>query len=259
MKKALAAMSLALMATSIGASAKEWKEIRFGVEPGYPPFEMKTSDGKLTGFDVEIGNAICAQLKAKCTWVENTFDGMIPALKAKKFDGILSSMSITEKRMEQIDFTDKIYNTPARMVAKAGSPLKPTPESLKGKRVGVQQGTTHETYAKTMWAPKGVDVVSYQSQDLVYADLKSGRLDASLQDSVEVSESFLKKPEGKGYAFAGPTIKDDKIFGVGAGIGVRKEDGDLKKALNGALASIKKDGTYKKIMKKYFDYDISGE
>ena len=258
MKKALAAMSLALIATSIGASAKEWKEIRFGVEPGYPPFEMKTSDGKLTGFDVEIGNALCAKLKAKCTWVENTFDGMIPALKAKKFDGILSSMSITEKRMQEIDFTNKIYNTPARMVAKAGSPLKPTPEALKGKRVGVQQGTTHETYAKTMWAPKGVDVVSYQSQDLVYADLKSGRLDASLQDSVEVSESFLKKPEGKGFAFAGPTIKDDKIFGVGAGVGVRKEDGDLKKALNGALASIKKDGTYKKIMKKYFDYDISG-
>lgn len=258
MKKALAAMSLALIATSIGVSAKEWKEIRFGVEPGYPPFEMKTSDGKLTGFDVEIGNALCAKLKAKCTWVENTFDGMIPALKAKKFDGILSSMSITEKRMQEIDFTNKIYNTPARMVAKAGSPLKPTPESLKGKRVGVQQGTTHETYAKTMWAPKGVDVVSYQSQDLVYADLKSGRLDASLQDSVEVDESFLKKPEGKGFAFAGSTIKDDKIFGVGAGIGVRKEDGDLKKALNDALAGIQKDGTYKKIMKKYFDYDISG-
>ena len=259
MKKAIAAFSCALLAVSFGASAKEWKEIRFGVEPSYPPFEMKNPDGKVTGLDVDLGNALCAELKAKCVWVENPFDGMIPGLKAKKFDGILSSMSITPKRLEQIDFTNRIYITPGRLVAKAGSPLKPTLDSLKGKRVGVQQGSTNESYAKTYWAAKGIDVVSYQSQDLAYADLVSGRIDATLVDMLEASESFLKKPQGKGYAFAGEAIKDEKVYGVGAGIGIRKEDKDLKIALDGALAKLKANGSYKKILGKYFDFDISGD
>ena len=99
-------------------NAKDWKVIRFGTESSYAPFEYKTPDGKLTGFDVDLGNAICAKLKAKCVWVENSFDGMIPALKAKKFDGILSSMTVTDERAKQILFSSKIYNTPTRMVAK---------------------------------------------------------------------------------------------------------------------------------------------
>ena len=184
---------------------------------------------------------------------------MIPALKAKKFDGILSSLSMTEQRMKEIAFTDKVYNSPTQMIAKAGSPLLPTAESLKGKRVGVQQGTMQETYAKALWAPKGVDVVSYQSQELVYPDLMSGRLDAGFQDTVAASEGFLKKPEGKGFAFAGPEVFDAKLLGTGTGIGMRKEDKDLKALLDKALAEIIKDGTFKKLAAKYFDFDIYGK
>lgn len=143
-------MSL-LAATSLtavtAAQAKDYSTIRFGVDASYPPFESKGSDGKLVGFDVDLGNEICARLKAKCVWVENDFDGMIPALKAKKFDGVLLSMSMTPQHAEQIAFSSKLFNTPTRLVAKKGSNILPTAESLKGKNVGVEQGTIQETYA----------------------------------------------------------------------------------------------------------------
>jgi lysine/arginine/ornithine transport system substrate-binding protein len=238
--------------------AKDWKVIRFGVDPSYPPFESKAPDGSLAGFDIDLGNAICAKLNAKCVWVELDFDGMIPALQARKIDAILSDMSVTPKRLQQIDFTSKISDAPTRMVAKAGSNLLPTAESLKGKSIGVEQGTIQETYARTYFEPNGVKVVSYQNQDQVYADLKSGRLDASLQDGIQAAVGFLKTAEGKGFEFAGPEIKDEKILGAAAAIGVRKSDVDLKNLINQALADLLKDGGYEALAKKYFDFNIHG-
>ena len=259
MKKMGVLLFAVMMGLAGAATAKEWKTIRFGLEAGYAPFEYKMPDGSIAGFDIDIGNELCKRINAKCVWVENDFDSLIPALKAKKFDAILSSMSMTEQRMQEIEFSDKVYNSPTRMIAKAGSPLLPTPESLKGKRVGVQQGTMQESYAKALWAPKGVEVVSYQSQELVYPDLISGRLDAGFQDSVAASDGFLKKPQGKGYAFAGPEVFDAKLLGTGTGIGMRKGDKDLKELINKALAAMIKDGSYDKIAKKFFDFDFYGK
>src|SRR3984893_818226 len=235
-----------------GVSAKDWKVIRFGVDPSYPPFESKAPDGSLIGFDIDLGKALCAKLNAKCVWVENDFDGMIPALQARKIDAILSDMSVTEKRRQQIEFTNKISNSPTRMVAKTGSNLQPTAESLRGKNIGVEQGTIQETYCKTYFEPNGVNVASYQNQDQVYADLKSGRLDASLGDEEQANFGFLKTPGGQGFEFAGPQIKDEKILGAVAAIGLRKNDPDLKNLINQALADLLKDGTYQAIAKKYF-------
>ncbi|WP_024870662.1 ABC transporter substrate-binding protein [Tolumonas lignilytica] len=259
MNKVLKLACVLAASAAFSAYATDLKNIRLGVEPGYAPFEVKTPDGKLAGFDIDLGNELCKRIAVKCTWVEGDFDGLIPSLKAKKIDAILSSMSITEQRQKEIDFTDKMYGTPARLVAASGSTLQPTLTSLKGKRVGVFQGTTAETYAKEQWAQKGVDVVAYQTQDLVYADLVNGRLDAAFQDAVAANEGFLKQPQGKGFAFAGPEVNEVKYFGVGAGIGLRKEDGALKAKLNKALAAMIKDGTYATIAKKYFDFDIYGK
>jgi lysine/arginine/ornithine transport system substrate-binding protein len=259
-KKILAALTVALLAASAGSAyAKDWSTIRFGVDASYAPFESKAPDGKLVGFDIDLGTEICRRLNAKCVWVENDFDGMIPALKAKKFDGVLSSMSMTPQREEQIAFSDKLFNTPTRLVTKKGSTLLPTADSLKGKSVGVEQGTIQETYAKTYWAPKGVQVVPYQNQDQVYSDLISGRLDAALQDAVQADIGFLKTPRGTGFQFAGNDIDDPKTLGTGAGIGLRKEDPDLKQKLDGAIAGMLKDGTYQKIEKKYFTFDVYGK
>ena len=252
-------LGLMALGASVSTSATELNNLRLGVEPGYAPFEMKTAEGELAGFDIDLGTEICKRIHAKCVWVENDFDGLIPSLKAKKIDAILSSMSITEKRQQEIDFTDKLYGTPARLVGPKGATLLPDAKSLAGKRVGVFQGTTAETYAKEHWASKGVDVVTYQAQELVYADLVNGRLDAAFQDAVAANDGFLKQPQGTAFSFSGPEVSDVKYFGVGAGIGLRKDDIALKSDMNKAIADMLKDGTYQSIAKKYFDFDIYGK
>jgi lysine/arginine/ornithine transport system substrate-binding protein len=248
---------LALAASAaFGAHAADMKEMRFGVEASYAPFESKSPSGELIGFDIDVGNAVCAKLKVKCVWVENSFDGLIPALQARKFDGINSDMTITDKRKTAIDFTDPIYTIPNQLVAKKGGNVLPTVDGLKGKHVGVLQGSIQETYAKAKWAPAGVDVQSYQAQDQIYADLSAGRLDAAFQDAEAASKGFLKMPQGAGFAFAGPAVSDDKLLGAGVGFGVRKNDKALKEALNRALKELKDDGTIDKLAAKYFDVKV---
>jgi lysine/arginine/ornithine transport system substrate-binding protein len=253
-------VSIALVAATAAAAgsafAGDLKELRFGVEASYAPFESKSATGQLEGFDIDVGNAVCAKLNVKCVWVENDFDGLIPALQARKFDAINSDMTITEQRKQAIAFTDPIYTIPNQLIAKKGSALQPVAASLKGKHVGVLQGTIQETYAKAKWAPAGIDVVSYQTQDQVYADLSSGRLDAAFQDSEAASKGFLKRPQGAGFDFAGPTVSDQKLLGSGVGYGVRKSDKALLEKLNGALAALKADGTIDKIAAKYFDVKV---
>ncbi|MEM5437343.1 ABC transporter substrate-binding protein [Paraburkholderia diazotrophica] len=251
---ALAAFAGAMMA--VNATAAEIKELRFGVEASYAPFESKSPAGELQGFDIDIGNAVCARLKTKCVWVENSFDGLIPALQARKFNAINSDMSITDQRRAAIDFTDPIYVIPNQMIARKGSGLQPTAASLKGKHVGVLQGTIQETYAKAKWAPAGVDVIPYQTQDQVYADLVAGRLDASFQDAEAASKGFLKKPQGAGFEFAGPAVSDEKLLGSGVGFGIRKGDAALKDAVNQALKELKADGTIDRLAAKYFDVKV---
>ncbi|RQR66891.1 ABC transporter substrate-binding protein [Burkholderia sp. Bp9126] len=259
MKKWIAAAAMTLAAGAAHAGG-DWagKEIRLAVDPTYPPLEYKLPDGTLAGFGIDITNALCAELRARCVWVESSFDGMIPGLLARKFDVIASSMTITPKRMQQIAFTNRISNAPARLVVRKGAPLLPSAESLKGKRVGVEQGSAQADYAIANWQRAGVQIVSYPNQDQVYVDLVSGRLDAAFQASIAASDGFLKKPQGKDFMFAGDAIDDPKYFGQGDGLGLRKQDADLREAFNRALATILANGTYARINRKYFDFDIYG-
>jgi lysine-arginine-ornithine-binding protein len=253
------ALCMAILAVATSAYAKDWSTVRFGVDASYPPFESKSTDGKLVGFDIDLGNEICKRINAKCVWVESAFDGMIPALEARKFDGVLSAMSMTPQREAQIAFTDKLFHTPTRLVAKKGSHLQPTVDSLKGKTVGVEQGTTQEAFAKANWAPKGVQIVSYQDQDQVYTDLISGRLGAALQDAVQADSGFLKTARGADFEFSGGDLGDPNgALGRGAAIGLRKQDADLKAKIDKAIADMIKDGTYKKIESRYFSFDVYG-
>ncbi|MBB4513758.1 ABC transporter substrate-binding protein [Paraburkholderia fungorum] len=260
MKSLLATLTIALLAVSSGSAiAKDWSTVRFGVDASYPPFESKSADGKLVGFDIDLGNEICRRLNAQCVWVENAFDGMIPALKGRKFDGVLSTMSMTPARQTQIAFSSKVFRIPTRLVAKKGSTLLPTPQALVGKRIGVEQGSIQETYAKTYWEPAGAVIASYQDQDLVYSDLIAGRIDGSLQNAVQAEVGFLHTPRGKDFAFAGNPLYDAKTLGSGTAIGLRKEDTDLKAKIDKAIADIRADGTYDRIAKKYFDFDVYGQ
>ncbi|QDQ25130.1 ABC transporter substrate-binding protein [Chitinimonas arctica] len=257
MKKTALFGAIAL-ALSVAASAKEWKEVRVGIDATYKPFTYKTPDGKPTGFDVDIANALCAELKAKCVFVEQAWDGMIPGLNAKKYDAIVSSMSITEERKKAVDFTTKYYNTPSRLVVKEAGTIKKLPADLKGKKIGVLKGSTQEKYARGELEKAGAAVVPYEAQDQVYLDIKSGRLDGTVADVVEVTDGFLKTPDGKGWGFVGPTLNEPKYFGEGAGIAIRKSDNDLRDALNKAIKTIRTNGTWKKINDKYFTFEIWG-
>ncbi|CAG9000917.1 MAG: Lysine/arginine/ornithine-binding periplasmic protein [Candidatus Celerinatantimonas neptuna] len=246
-----------LLAASAFSVQAKITQIRFAVDPSYPPFESKQPDGSLVGFDIDLGNAICAQLHAKCIWVESSFDSMIPALKARKFDAILSDMGITKARLKQIDFTKPIYNTPIRLVGPKGTHLQPTAKSLRGKRIGVEQGTIQENYAKLKWQGHGVDVVSYGDQEQVESDLLSGRLDAMFTDAVQAEVGFLNQPRAKGFTLMGKAVTDPDIVGPGTAIGIRKGDKGLKTALDHAVDVLMKDGQFKKIEQKYFDINIA--
>ncbi|WP_130833438.1 ABC transporter substrate-binding protein [[Erwinia] mediterraneensis] len=249
-------LSAVLLACAFSASALTQPELRFGVDPTFPPFESKAVDGSLQGFDIDLGNAICAQAKVKCVWVQTGYDGIIPALKARKFDAILSAMSMTPKRREQVAFSDMLYNTPSALVTKKGNALQPEAAALKGKIVGVAQGTTQETYAKEVWARQGVQVVSYPNQDEIYPDLASGRLDATLTSAASAETGFLKSPQGQDFAISGDMLYDKQYFGEGIGIGLRKDDTENLTLINNALAELHKNGTYDQLAKKYFSFSV---
>lgn len=260
MNKKGIALSLVLALSGISTvMAAVPQTLRIGTDPTYAPFESKNAQGKLVGFDIDLAHELCKRLQTQCTFTESPLDALIPSLQAKKIDAIMSSLSITEKRQQQIAFTDKLYAANSRLVVAKGSPITPALDSLKGKRIGVLQGTTQETYGKAHWAPQGIEIVSYQGQDNIYADLTAGRIDAAFQDEVAASEGFLKTPAGQGYQFGGPAIEDVKLFGVGTGMGVRKSDTELVAALNKAFAAMRADGTYDKLAKKYFDFNVYGE
>ncbi len=251
----LALILAATVATAMPAAAQE-RKIRIGVEGAYPPFSEVGADGKIKGFDIDIGNALCAELKAQCTMIIQDFDGMIPSLVARKFDAILASMSITDERKKAVDFTDKYYHSPEQFVGKAGSITDASPAGMKGKRIGVQRTTTHDRFVTDVY--KQSQIVRYTKQSDVYLDLTAGRIDVAMLDSVAADFGFLRTPQGKGYSYIGEPANDPKYFGYGSGIAVRKGDTKLRDDLNRAIAAIRANGTYKKIQDKYFTFDIYG-
>ena len=252
---ALAAAALAVAAGTASVSAGE--ELRIGVEGAYPPFSWKEADGSLKGFDIDITFALCEKMGRECTLVEQDWDGMIPALLARKYDAIVASMSITEERKKRVDFTAKYYNTPARFVAAEGSDLDVSPAGLAGKAVGVQRGTTHQCFMEKLFPE--ADLRLYQTQEEVFLDLAAGRLDAQFSDALQADEGFLKLDAGKGFAFVGGPQYDLECHGEGAGVALRKGEDELLQAFNAAILAIREDGTYKSINDKYFDFDVYGD
>ena len=250
---AFAAAAASLLAVS-AASAQD--TLRVCAEGAYPPFSQVNEQNELTGFDIDIANALCDEMDMKCEIQATEWDGIIPALLEKKCDAIIASMSITEERKKRIDFSEKYYQTPARFVAREDADFEFTPEGLKGMTVGVQRGTIHQDFMEGEFPE--ADLKLYGTQDEVYLDLQSGRLDAIMQDSVAVDDGFLKRPEGEGFKFFGEPYAIEKYHGSGAGIGVRKEDTELRDDLSAAIKALRESGKYKEINDEYFEFDIYG-
>lgn len=245
-KKILLAAAATL---AFGTSAVAADKLKLGTEGAYPPFNLIDASGKVTGFDVEIGQALCAKMKTECEVVTSDWDGIIPALNAKKFDFLIASMSITDERKQAVDFTDAYYTNKLQFIAPKGADFKTDKDSLKGKVIGAQRSTIAGT-----WLEENldgiVDIKLYDTQENAYLDLSSGRVDGVLADKF-VNWEWLKSDAGKDFEFKGePVFDNDKI-----GIAVRKND-PLREKLNAALKEIVADGTYKQINDKYFPFSI---
>ncbi len=256
MKKLLSSLlALTLLGAGAAVQANDWKEVRIGVEGAYPPFSSVTQSGQLVGFDIDIAIELCKTIGASCSLVPQDWDGIIPALLARKYDAINASMSITEERKKKVAFTGKYYSTPARFVRKKGSDIEISKSGLAGKTVGVQRATIHDNFITGEFGDS-VTVKRYATQDEAYLDAVAGRIDLLLADAVAMDDGFLSTEQGADFEFVGPNYTDPKYFGEGSGIAIRKQDTELVEMFNKAIQTIRANGRYKAVNDKYFDFDI---
>ncbi|MEX3815364.1 lysine/arginine/ornithine ABC transporter substrate-binding protein [Paraburkholderia sp. BR13439] len=249
----LAAATVMAIAT-VSAQAKDWKVVRVAVEGVYPPFNYMDK-GQLVGFDVDIAKALCSKMQVQCQFTTQEWDGMIPGLMSGKYDAIISSMAITDERKQKVDFSDKYYATPARFIAAKDTDIKDvSPKALEGKTIGVQGSTTQATYLQDQY--KNSTIKTYKSVDDANMDLAAGRIDLVMSDSVLLYEFLSKTKDGSCCKFVGPEIRNEKYFGPGKGIAVRKDSDDLRDKFNVAIKQILSDGTYKTINAKYFPFSV---
>lgn len=240
------AVILTAAASSFAASAAD--TIRIATEGAWAPFNYIDNNGQPQGFDVDIANALCEQMEADCKIVTQDWDGLIPGLKVRKFDAIIASMSITEERLRQVDFTDKYYSGGLRYLAPKGKEFDL--EDLDGKVIGAQRATLAAQYLEDNFMDTA-ELKFYDTQDSVYLDLISGRLDIVLSDELPTYDWLKTSGNGDKFEFKGESFKkEDEI-----GIAVRKGD-DLKEKFNEALEAIIENGTYQKINAKYFPFPI---
>ncbi len=265
------------LAAAPAVSAKEWKTVVIGMEGAYEPWNLTDSTGKIVGFEVDLADDLCKRIHVECKIIAQDWDGMIPGLKAGKFDVIMDGMSITEERKKEIAFSKPYAAPPAAFmaardsdVAKALGPgkvvnaikdkaagdaaIKAVQAALKGKTIGVQVSTTHANFA-SKYLKDVASIKEYKTTDERDLDLKSGRIDVALDDYPTIAAA-LDKPDAKDFEIVGPEFIGD-VFGVGEGMGLRKSDADLTARFDKALDEAFADGSVKKYSLKWFKIDTT--
>lgn len=237
---------LSLAAAQVADAEQEL--VRIGVDPGYPPFSEVDDTGKLTGFDIEIAQALCDSMNVECAFVQMEWKGLIPQLRAGMFDAIVSSMSITEERRGKVAFTERYYSNIVRFVAHKDSSFDPS--ELTGRTIGVAPHTV-----SSKWLEENVSEIAiikyFTEHGSIYEALKKGEVDAIFGDSLGFWH-WLQGPDGTDFKFAGDGLRIDE----GIGIAVRHNDHELLQNLNQALSAILADGAYKEINDRYFPFSI---
>ena len=249
----------ALLAAVLLASPVAAQEVKIGIAAeAYPPFASPDASGNWVGWEVDFINAMCAAAEMQCVITPVAWDGIIPSLTSGQIDVIMASMSITEERMQTIDFSDKYYNTPTVIIGTKGVDMAPTPEGLAGKIIGVQASTVHADYVEKYFGPTAAEVKIYQTQDEANSDLAAGRIDAIQADSIAM-DAFLASEAGAACCdLKGAVADDPAILGLGVGAGVRKGEEELKAKINAGIAKVIADGTYDTITANYFASSIYG-
>lgn len=245
----MAAIAVSLTALAFAGPAHADLKIGVAAEP-YPPFTSKDASGKWVGWEVDLLDAVCAEIKEKCDIVEVAWDGIIPALTSKQIDVIWSSMSITAERKQTINFSNMYYNTPTVIIGAKSGDKDITPDHLKGKVIGVQVSTIHEKYVQKYFGA-GSTVKTYSTQDEANNDLAAGRLDYVQADGSAL-DAFLKTEQGTACCELKGQVPDDKeILGEGVGAGLRKEDTAVADKINAAIAALAAAKKFDEITAKY--------
>ncbi len=246
MKTAASALLFVLLSLAHGADGAE--NVRIGVDPGYPPFSGTDDAGRLKGFDIDIALALCEEMEVRCTFVRQDWEGLIPGLRAGKFDAVVSSMSITEKRRRLVAFTDRYYSNTVRFVARKGAAFDPA--AVSGQTIGALGATIASDWLEENLG-RSAAIRLFAGQDELLKALSAGRVDAVFGDGLGFW-SWLQGEAGAGFAFVGDGYRLDE----GIGIAVRKEDETLRRRFNRALRSILADGAYERINARYFPFSI---
>jgi polar amino acid transport system substrate-binding protein len=221
-------------------------EIKMAMSGQYPPFNFVDDKNTLTGFDVEIGQAVGKLIGIQATPLSTAWDGIIAGLIANKYELICGSMAITAERLKSIDFSEPYYRSGAQLFVKKGSAIKSVAD-LKGKKVGVTLGTTYEKWVRENIA--GADVRTYKGVPDMILEIGYGRIDGFITDKIVGALAIKKK--GAPIALAGDLLYEEKM-----GIALRQKNPDLKAAIDGALAIMKNNGTYHKISMKWLGIDV---
>lgn len=238
-------------ALALGATIAQAETIRLGTEGAYAPFNSVSESGELNGFDIDIGNAICAEMQVSCEWSTHEWGGIIPALNSGKFDVIIASMAITEDRMKKVAFSDPYYFNTMRFAALKELELADaTPETLDGMILGTQSGGV-ASKVLTQYFPDN-NVKLYPTLGEAFLDMESGRLDLVLESKFAIADWMADGVDC--CEFVGQDFLLDGT--IGAGMAFRKDETDLRDRVNVALAKIIENGTYDEIRAEYFGFDI---
>jgi cystine transport system substrate-binding protein len=216
--------------------------MKVGFEGTYPPFNFLNEQKQLDGFDVDVSNEIAKRLGVKAEFVTTQFDALIGGLEADKWDIVIAQMSITDKRKQQVDFTDPYVITGGVIIIRQDESGYTTLADLKGKKVGAGSGTTFEEVAKKA----GADVKTYKSVNEYVQDLQNKRLDAIINDKITMG--YLIKSKSLPLKISSTDLVSQDVIGMA----VKKDNADFVAAVNKALTDMKSDGTYKTIYLKWF-------
>jgi len=269
-----ACLTFGLVVAALSPAAAQEK-ITIATEGAYAPWNFTTADGKPDGMEVELAQNLCGRMKIECTVVTQDWDGLIPALTVGKFDVIMASMFITDKRLEVIDFTQPYAIDPSGFAVAKDSPLAAMAASekisladeakatatiekmkpmLKGKVIGVQAATVNLEFVKKYFGD-AVEIREYKTTEQHDLDLAAGRIDGLFAQQTALAAT-LSKPEFANYTVAGPGFFSG-LFGRGTGAGLRKADVALKDKLNKAIDEAIADGTIKALSLKWLKADVT--
>jgi polar amino acid transport system substrate-binding protein len=227
------------------------QSIRFLTETDYPPFNYASADGNPIGFNIDLARQLCAEIKASCTIQARRFDLLLDALADNRGDAVIASIAATATTRQRADFTDPYYRTPARFVALVDSPIRDVlPELVEGKKIAVVAGTAHEAFLKEMFT--GADIRPYPNADAARAALRNKEVDLLFGDGIGLA-FWLNGSDSAGCcAFRGGPFLEDRFFGEGVGIAVKRGNDLLRQALNWALFREWESGSFADLWLRYF-------